>query len=134
MIKLITYTSSRDKFLEFKFYEPKISYDPTYKWVQVISQKQRIIFSNNSFIAFDEEISNQDLDIGWNWLSTDLIQENYFKGSVSLIIFSNLDTPLLVLNGKKIQLKDRINNFTTFEIDDKMVYLYNYRFMTLARQ
>ena len=134
MIKLLTYTSNRDKFLQFKFNNPYINYNEGFKWVQVMSEKQRLVFSENSFIAFDDEISMQELDVEWSWLSKNLIQEKYFHDYVSLVIFSNLDTPLLCLSGKKIHLIKRQDNFTEFEIDDKKVYLYNFRFMTLARQ
>ena len=134
MIKLLTYTSNRDKFLQFKFNNPYIYYNEGYKWVQVTSEKQRLVFSENSFIAFDDEISMQELDVGWGWLSENLIQEKYFHDYISLVIFSSLDTPLLCLSGKKIHLIKRQDDFTEFEIDDKKVYLYNFRFMTLARQ
>ena len=75
MIKLLTFTDNKDNFLEFNFNKPDIKYNEDFDWVQVSSEKQRLTFSENSFIAFDDKIKYQMLDIQWISLCQKTIQE-----------------------------------------------------------
>ena len=133
MIKLLTYTSSRNKFLEFNFKEVSINYNENYNWVEVQSPKQYAVFNENSFLAYDDEIYKRDLDIGWGWMNQDYIQSIYKYNNAALVICSQSDMPLCVLYGKDICLRKKVNNYIELEIDGKKVYLYNFHFMTLSR-
>ena len=132
MIKIVTYTDERTKCLSFDFNNPKIEYDANFDWVEIKSPNHKLVFCDTSFVAFDSEIESMDADVYWESLVEDKIQQCYIKGLTALVISSNSNHLIKIFAGRKISLTQRYKNFTQFRIDDKSIWLYNVKFMTLS--
>lgn len=132
MIRLITFTDSNDKLLEFKFNDADITHWEDQNWTLITSAKQKITIGGNAFIAFDEailgiSIDKQDFSLAQKWIQT------FYKDKERiLIISSQKDEPLFIFHGTTMSIANRKNNYAEFMIDDKKIYMNNLHWMTLV--
>lgn len=129
MIKLTTYIN-QDAFLNFTFKDCKIDYYKQTKWVNIRSEKQKITIKN-SFIAADEEIGQQGVDV--DSLTTMWIQDLYKHGHKMLIISAMNDEPIKIFWGEEISIKYIEDDFYQFVIDDKPIWTYQMKFLILTK-
>lgn len=132
MIKLITFTNTNEKLLEFKFNECAIVYFEQTQWVNIISAKQKITIKGNSFIAFDEEVKGVTADSTYFSMAKSWIQNFYKDQDKTLIISTLSDEPLYIFHGENISIVHTQDGFTQFKIDDKSLYINNLHWIILT--
>lgn len=133
MIKLITFTDTTDKLLEFNFNESTFSITPKERWITVNAAKQTLTLCGNSFLAYDETISKtaasaEDFSFAKFW-----IQTHYKEGEKILLISSTADKPLFIFYGTTISISNIKNGYSEFAVDDKKIYLNNLHWIILTK-
>ena len=135
MIKLITFTDTTEKLLEFNFNEPAFIVAPREPyWITVGATKQTLTLSgNSSFLAYDKEVdriaaSAQDFDFAKFW-----IQTLYKEDKKILLISSTSDKPLFIFYGTTISIGNIKNSYAEFTVDNKKIYLNNLHWIILTK-
>lgn len=133
MIKLITFTNTNEKLLEFNFNEPIFEIAPRDPyWITVVATKQILTICGNSLLAYDDSLtpfpSNSfDFSLTKNW-----IQQAYRNGDKILLISSPSDEPLFIFNGATVGISNIKNGFAEFTVDDKKIFINNLHWIVLT--
>lgn len=134
MIKLITFTDTTEKLLEFNFNEPAFIVAPREPyWITVGATKQTLTICGNSFLAYDDSISKtaasaEDFSFAKFW-----IQTHYKEGEKILLISSSSDKPLFIFYGTTISISNIKNGYAEFTVDNKKIYLNNLHWIILTK-
>ncbi len=133
MIKLITFTDTTEKLLEFNFNEPVfeiVQRDPY--WITVTATKQVLTICGNSFLAYDDEVAKvvantEDFDFAKSWI------QHYYKEDKKILLISSLsDRPLFIFYGTTINISNIKNGYAEFSVDGKKIFINNLHWLVLT--
>jgi hypothetical protein len=132
MKKIVLYTDTGIKTVEFEFNEPVVRYDNLNKWVSVGAANRTIILSGTNFLGYDEDIPRTPAGLDFGGLWQQKANEVYVKSEKILVIFSASQEPLNMFHGATLTM-EREGEMYHFKVDDKDIWVYGLNFLVLNK-